>query len=91
MKKDELLNALVKKTGLKKKEADAFVDAFSEIVTEALVKEDSVMLPGVGTFKSVKAAERTVRNPRTGEKAISPACIKPKFVAAKALKEAVNK
>ncbi len=49
-----------------------------------------VRLPGFGTFKVSKRAERKARNPQTGAEMTLPASRVPKFTAAKALKEALN-
>ena len=47
-------------------------------------------LLGFGSFKVVKRAPRTGRNPRTNEKIEIPACSVVKFLPGKALKDAVN-
>ena len=45
---------------------------------------------GFGSFKVVKRAPRTGRNPRTNEKIEIPACSVVKFLPGKTLKEAVK-
>jgi len=49
-----------------------------------------VTLVGFGTFKVSKRAARTGRNPQTGEAIKIKAKSVPKFVAGKALRDAVN-
>lgn len=90
MNKVELINAVAAKTGLKKKEAEAAVNAVFETITETLENGDKVQIVGFGTFK-VKAKEtREGRNPKTGEKIMIEASKSPVFTAGKALKEQVK-
>ena len=63
---------------------------FSQFVTKALKKGDTVSLVGFGTFSVRKRAARTGRNPRTGETIKIKASKNPAFKAGKALKDAVN-
>ena len=91
MTKAELIAAIAAKTGETKKVAAASVDAFTEVVTEALKKGDKVQLVGFGSFDVVKRAARTGRNPQTGAAVKIAASKAPKFKAGKALKDAVNK
>jgi DNA-binding protein HU-beta len=91
MKKPELVEAVMKVAGLEvKKQATAAVDAVFDTITKSLSKGEEVAMPGFGTFKVVKRAAREGINPRTQEKIQIAASIKPKFRAAKALKEAVK-
>lgn len=46
MNKAELISALAEKTGKSQKEAKAFLEAFTETVTETLSKGDKVTLIG---------------------------------------------
>ena len=73
-----------------KKEAQAAVDCVLESISQALKKDDVVTLVGFGTFKVVKRKARTGRNPQTGAEIKIAASKAPKFVAGKALKDAVN-
>ncbi len=57
---------------------------------EALGKGDKVSLIGFGTFKVAERKARKGRNPQTGEEIDIAASKVPKFVAGKALKEAVK-
>ena len=90
MNKTELVEAMAKKAGLTKKDAEAALKAFTETVTGALKKGDKVQLVGFGTFEVKKQAARTGHNPRTGEKLKIKASKAPKFKAGKAFKDAVN-
>ena len=90
MNKVELVEAIVTQTSLTKKDAEAALNAFTNAVTEELKKGEKVQLVGFGTFEVVERAERTGRNPQTGEEMIIAACKAPKFKAGKSLKDAVN-
>lgn len=90
MTKDELVNAIAKKLGGSKAEADRALDAVFGSIAGALKKGNEVSVPGFGKFSVGKRAARTGRNPRTGATIKIPASKSPKFKAGKALKEAVN-
>ena len=60
------------------------------IVHLRLKAGDKVQLVGFGTFEVKALAERTGRNPKTGEAMTIAASKKPAFAAGKALKDAVN-
>ncbi len=92
MNKAELVAALAKETGFTKKDAEKALKGMTAVIkAELKKKEGKVQLAEVGTIKAVKRAARKVRNPRTGETMTSPACKVAKFVAAKALKDTINK
>ena len=90
MNKAELIAAIVAKTGDTKKAAEASVNAFVEVVTNALVEGDKVQLVGFGSFEVRKRAARKGRNPQTKEEIKIPASKAPVFKAGKALKDLVN-
>ena len=91
MKKPELVESVMKAAGIEvKKQAVAAVEAVFETITKAMSKGEEVAVSGFGTFRVAKRAAREGINPRTGEKIQIAASIKPKFRAAKALKEAVK-
>lgn len=89
MNKGELVNQVAKVVNTKK-EAQAAVDCVFQSITKALKKKDTVTLVGFGTFRVDKRKARKGRNPQTGEVIKIKAKKVPKFVAGKALKEAVK-
>jgi len=91
MNKAELIAAVAAKTGDTKKGVEASVNAFVDVVTEALVNGDKVQLVGFGSFEVRKRAARKGRNPQTKEEIKIPASKAPVFKAGKALKDLVNK
>lgn len=91
MNKTELIVAIAAKTGETKKDAEATLNAFVNVVSETLAKGDKVQLVGFGSFEVRKRAARKGRNPQTKEEIKIPASKAPVFKAGKALKDLVNK
>ena len=91
MNKVELSAAIASETGLSKKDSEAVVKAFVDVVTEELKKGGKVQLVGFGTFEVSERAAREGRNPQTGKTMKIKASKAPKFKAGKALKDFVNK
>ncbi|MBQ4151165.1 MAG: HU family DNA-binding protein [Clostridia bacterium] len=90
MNKTELIEAIVKATDLKKKDAEAALAATIDAIENALAKGDKVQLVGFGTFETKKRAAREGRNPKTGETIKIKASKYPAFSAGKAFKDKVN-
>ena len=90
MNKTELIAVVAEKAELSKKDAEAAVKAFTDVVSDALKKGDKIQLVGFGTFEVSERAAREGRNPKTGESMKIEACKTPKFKAGKALKDLVN-
>lgn len=90
MNKVELIGAVASKSEISKKDVEKVINAFTNVVADALVDGDKVQLVGFGTFEVVKRAERQGRNPATGEAMTIAASKSPKFKAGKALKDAVK-
>lgn len=90
MNKTELIAAMAEQTELSKKDAEAALKAFIDVVSEELKKGEKVQLVGFGTFEVSEIAAREGRNPATGETMTIAASKSPKFKAGKALKDLVN-
>ncbi|MBA9042357.1 DNA-binding protein HU-beta [Bacillus aryabhattai] len=90
MKKAELIDAVVTKTELTKQDSKKAIDALFETIFNTLAKEEKIQLLGFGTFEVRNRAERTGRNPQTGEEMTIPASKVPAFKPGKELKEAVK-
>ena len=90
MNKVELIGAVASKSEISKKDVEKVINAFTNVVADALVDGDKVQLVGFGTFEVVERAERQGRNPATGEAMTIAASKSPKFKAGKALKDAVK-
>ncbi len=91
MTKAELIDKVAAKSGLTKKDSGKAIDAVFESITEAIAAGEKVQLVGFGTFEVRKRAQRTGRNPQTGEEMTIPARNIPAFRPGKALKDAVEK
>ena len=83
MNRTELVAAMAAETQLSKKDAEAALKAFIDVVSAELKK-------GFGTFEVSERAAREGRNPQTGETMTIAASKNPKFKAGKALKDMVN-
>ena len=90
MNKVEFVTAVAEKAEMSKKDAEKAVNAFTEVVTEALAKGEKIQLVGFGTFEVTERAAREGRNPITGESITINASKLPKFKPGKALKDSVN-
>jgi len=99
MNKSELIEALVKKTDLSKRQAGDVINAlFSTsddkkkvgIITAEVAKGKKVSLTGFGSFERRARKARQGRNPQTGETLKIAAAKYPAFVAGKAFKDRVH-
>ena len=90
MNKTELVAAMAEQTNLSKKDAEAALKAFIDVVSEELKKGEKVQLVGFGTFEVSERAAREGRNPQTGAAMKIAASKAPKFKAGKALKDLIN-
>lgn len=88
--KDQLLTDIAEATDLTKANVRAVLEQLSEIVCDALENSDEVTLPGIGKLKITARPARSGRNPQTGKSIQIAAKNVVKFVAAKALTDAVN-
>jgi DNA-binding protein HU-beta len=90
MKKQDLIEALVKKTSLSKKQAGEYLNTVFDEIVKSLSQGEEVILPGFGKFIVVQRKERPGFNPKTREKITILAAKVPKFKAGKALKDLVK-
>ena len=90
MNKTELVAAMADKTELSKKDAEAALKAFTDVVAEELKKGEKIQLVGFGTFEVSEREEKKGKKPQTGKKMVIPASKAPKFKAGKALKDMIN-
>ncbi len=90
MNKTQLIEAVAAKADIKKKDAEAAVNALTEVIAEALKAGDKVQIVGFGTFEKKRREAREGHNPQTGEKITIAASNCPTFSAGKAFKDALN-
>ena len=81
---------MAKDTNLSKKDVEAVLKSFIDVVTDELKKGEKIQLVGFGTFEVRAREARTGRNPRTGETMEIAASKVPAFKASSALKNVVN-
>jgi DNA-binding protein HU-beta len=89
MNKGELIEAIVEKANVAKKEAEAVLSAAIDTIVEAVASGDKVTVVGFGSFEKRDRPAREGRNPRTGESMTIAATSVPAFSAGKAFKEKV--
>jgi len=89
MNKADLINEVAEVVGTQKLAKEA-VDCVIKVISDSLAKNDTVQISGFGSFKVSERKARTGRNPQTGQAIEIPAGKVPRFVAGKALKDAVK-
>ncbi len=90
MNKTDLLDSIVEKTGMMKKDSEKVLGALLEAVSEALARGEKVQLVRFGTFETRTRIAREGRNPSTGETIKIPEQRVPAFRAGKALRDMVK-
>jgi DNA-binding protein HU-beta len=90
MNKAELITAIAEHANLTKADAGRGLDALVKTIETTLKTGDSITLVGFGTFAVKDRAERTGRNPQTGQEITIAAAKVPAFKPGKTLKDAVN-
>lgn len=88
--KAELIEKVVEKTDLTKKDATVAVDAVFSSIQDFLADGEKVQVIGFGNFEVRDRAARKGRNPQTNEEIEIPASKVPAFKAGKKLKDAVK-
>ena len=90
MNKQDLIEKIVKDTGVSKRLASKMVATALATITKSLKKGDAVTLVGFGTFKTAIRKARKGRNPLTGGAIRIPRRKTVRFSAGKALKTTIN-
>ena len=90
MTKADLVAQVAKKANLTSKAAKDSVNAVFGTVSDALARNEKVVVTGFGTFLVRRRAQRKGRNPQTGAEITIPATKTPGFTAGKTLKKRVK-
>jgi len=90
MRKSDIIHEIVNTTHISPRDADNVLAATLEYITNALARNETVQLSGLGSFVVKARAERNGRNPKTGEAMIIAASNQVQFKPGKHLKEHVN-
>jgi integration host factor subunit beta len=88
--KADLVEEVVKNTGLPRNESEVIVETIFLGIIGALQKGDKIEIRGFGSFRTRKRRGRVGRNPKTGAKVDVPAKSIPFFKPSKELKDFVN-
>lgn len=91
MIKIDLARNIAEKLGGTQKDADAYLTAFIDSISESLENQEKVVLSGFGVFSLRFIPEHQGRNPKSGIPLTVPACYYPVFRAGKGLKDRVAK
>lgn len=68
MNKTDFIEAVAKKSEMTKADAKKAVNAFCEVIADAMKEGEKVTIIGFGTFSVSERAARTGINPQTGKK-----------------------
>lgn len=90
MNKEQLVNAIAERAGLTKKDANAALEAFVNVVESAVANGDKVQLVGFGSFEARQRSARRGRNPQTGAELEIPATTVPAFKPGHTFKDMVK-
>lgn len=88
MNKGELVDVIVSKVELTKKDPDAALTAAPEAIVAAVSSGDMTLV-GFGSFERRERQAREGRNPKTGEKMQIAATVVPAFSAGQLFKDKV--
>ncbi len=91
MRKPQLISTVAQYSGLDESVVQRVLNAFVNVVIDALKKDEEVTLTGFGTFSARVRKSRIGVNPRNPSQAIQIPSVKvAKFKAGKALKDALK-
>lgn len=89
--KDQLLERIAAKANISKKEAEDVMQAFEDVVIEAMKNGKEAVLTGFGSFLARTRESRMGVNPQNPTERIRiPTVTVPKFKAGKTLKDALK-
>lgn len=90
MNRNELIDQIATRCGLKKADAKNAVTAFETVIGEELAAGREVELRGFGVFSAPQQASRKGINPKTKDPIDIPSRRRPRFKAGAVLKRAVD-
>ena len=90
MNKSELIEQVADRAEIKRSEAEAAVNALTEVVKETLQRGGDVAITGFGKFSVAERGARQGVNPQTGERIQIAASKAPKFSAGADFKKALK-
>ena len=87
----DLAQTLAAKRNMQRKDAEAFMKAFFETISDGILQDKIVKVKGLGTFKMIEVQNRESVNVNTGERIVIPGHSKISFTPDAELKDKVNK
>lgn len=90
MNKYDLIQKMSARLSLTKKDVESVFNETFTLITEELMKEQSVRIVGFGHFKTRKRHSRFGRNPHTGDRIKLEETLTPCFTPGKGLTDAVK-
>ena len=67
MNRSQLLNELAERNETSRKEADAWLTSFTDLITATVASGEDVAISGFAKFRRIDRPARLARNPATGE------------------------
>lgn len=90
MTKEQFVNRMAKKGGIKKIEANRYLTLFIDTLLECLKEDGMVKFTGFGKFEVKDTKERVGRNPQNGKECTIPKHKAVKFRAGEKLNKVMN-
>jgi DNA-binding protein HU-beta len=87
--RSQLLNELAERNGVTRREADAFLTSFTDLITATVSTGEDVAISGFAKFRRIDRPARMARNPATGEQVRVAAKRVARITPLKAFKDAV--
>ncbi|RYX85219.1 HU family DNA-binding protein [bacterium] len=82
----DLARSIAQKLDMPQEDVETVLREFQSTIVQQMKEGGEVRFPGFGSFKTVKRAARSARNPRTGEKVEVPSHTAVRFALGKSLK-----
>lgn len=86
-----LAEAIASRRKISVSQAEQFVKAFFELISQQVLDEKTVKIKGLGTFKLIEVLDRESVNVNSGERFLIPGHSKVSFTPDAALRDQVNK
>ncbi|HWS46611.1 MAG TPA: HU family DNA-binding protein [Acidimicrobiia bacterium] len=89
MNRSQLLNELAERNEVSRREADAWLTSFTDLITATVATGEDVAISGFAKFRRIDRPARMARNPATGEMVKVAAKRVARITPLKAFKDAV--
>ena len=89
-KSDLVIKISRKQAHLKRVDVEEATDQLTDLISNALRRNDRIEIRGFGTFSTRKRGARLARNPKTGSSIAVNSKFHPYFRASKLLRQLVN-